>query len=933
MEYNNAFDIDYEDEDQIRHRLLPSKNVIPIKRTNFNVEIYSSISAMLKDYIKLENKDEYTLLSKDISVSLGGAKEFLFMKTDEISDFIQAVPLLDRNYYEIEMNSHGVQQNRKLKIDFDVPEYLDKGKTIINPDFQDAKYLEQEIAFGLKELIEDTFNRANREINPDSKDLLGPNDVIIFDSCSENKVSFHVVVNKHYVSDQFQARNFMLKCKNTDWRWAKFIDQSVYSSVQNFRLVLNRKIGKYNIKKPCTFSDGTRPSFTDCLVTYTKNCKVFSCLGQEKEKKTYKLNEASDEQIERVMEMFHSLDTYKDEWRLRDFKDGIIILKQIGPSFCKLCERTHDGGSDNNSLFLTLDNDGNVYLHCRRYKDSGYKGSKRLFNIETGEFGPKKQKRLLPVRSPTETVDTKSEILPGDAVVNPSGKDLCPIQIQTVEPTLEFHETKQDMMSQEEFYMLPKNHMTLANFYHRFHKSIMSVPDIDKNKIFIFDFTNNLWKEYHKRELKDIVSHYFKGKFNSIKLEANDPREKTISEMIANVQTASFLRDVMDLLWPKFYDKEWGKKIHSQKFVFPFNNGTLYDFKLEALRDITKEDYITNGCDIPFVKDDKQIEFANGFFDTVYDSNKELIEYLQRYLGWCLMKDKKGYEFLVLLGSEGSNSKDTILDLMKRILQSDFKTGNDSILMKREIGQANSHTSHLVPLEGKKLVSFSEPEGTHFNVNGLKKLTGCSTLPTRKAGNPDEIDIELTPKYIIVLNSIPLLEKKDIAFEKRLIMVESPITFNPDFRGQDNFREPDENIAEKIANNLSGFLWVLIQGGKRYMKDKMRNPPACVKASKEEYVENYDKVKAFCNNYIKVSEEDIKLEPKKNRIKSSDLIKLFNRTYRQNFGDKQFGSEMKLKGFISHKIGSYNWYYIKAKEPEKDDDNDDVNIPTNTRTD
>ena len=352
---------------------------------------------MLEAYLKLHHSynEDFVFVSRDVP-GYEGSKDFAFFPFAKLEQYINSLPEEQRYFYEIEVNKDPINQRRKLKIDFDVPMFLDKQKTKPNPDFPRAKELGSSIAVDLRRYMELTF----KELWPEQ--ILHEDTVLLFDSNTAEKVSYHAIINGFCVADEDQAKVFMRSLRTVQWEWAKFVDVSPYSSFQNFRLPKCHKEGKTNRKLTAKLPGGGYPSFLDSLTTYVRGCVDLPTLPVET-RRAARLVEISSDASDSVMEMFNSIDEYSDKWELRDIKNGMFVLRQLEACWCPLCEREHDGASANNSFFLTLNEERDVTLRCRRFLDEGGKGGKLLFNLETGHIGDEEEqikphKRLLPRR-------------------------------------------------------------------------------------------------------------------------------------------------------------------------------------------------------------------------------------------------------------------------------------------------------------------------------------------------------------------------------------------------------------------------------------------------------------------------------------------------------------------------------------------------------
>lgn len=351
-----------------------------------------------------ENKvdlNEHTIISRDTTPN-SGAKEFSYIRTNQLEQYINDIEEKNRCFYNVEVNSIDFCQGRKLKGDFDLEEY--NKQNVFNPLFPKAQEVGREgIISTLLNNVMDTFKRLWPEV------VIQMNDILFYDSTTPKKFSVHFVIRKYYVSDNFQAKHFIMELKKIDWTLNECIDENPYSTFQNFRLPECHKIGKTNIKKPVSIA-GITPSFLDGITTYIKSCMKLPDLVIGSKGKKHNVNiEIDDESIEQIFNKFNSIEMFKDKWKYRDYKDGNINLKQQKPCFCPLCNRTHDGNSDNNSLYLRNNIYGDTELRCRRFE-----GGKFLFNIGTGEVGKKNRLiELKPKGKPTiQFIDDDDDINP-----------------------------------------------------------------------------------------------------------------------------------------------------------------------------------------------------------------------------------------------------------------------------------------------------------------------------------------------------------------------------------------------------------------------------------------------------------------------------------------------------------------------------------------
>lgn len=204
-------------------------------------------------------------------------------------------------------------------------------------------------------------------------------DILVYSSNSEEKKSYHVVVNNYCVADNLQNRQFYTNVmRHVPEDNHKYIDSSMYSVKQQLRMLGSQKPGSGRVKvfEESWFdidhvyeegiNDRTKEleQLAESLVTYTDRCRCIPNLIPIPEKPKYTGTSEEDPLTEE--DVLKALALLSDEWKFEKIVDVFIILKRTRPSYCNICERVHE--SEN--AFLTIRN-RNVYFYCRR-SDKAY---------------------------------------------------------------------------------------------------------------------------------------------------------------------------------------------------------------------------------------------------------------------------------------------------------------------------------------------------------------------------------------------------------------------------------------------------------------------------------------------------------------------------------------------------------------------------------
>src|SRR5579883_1217265 len=146
-----------------------------------------------------------------------------FQSHEEFFAFMRELPSDFYCFYEVYIKEH----NKGIKLYYDVDIDLKK---------EENKNIDLELAEGVKsEIIEKTIEELSF-LN------LKPSDFSVYTTHRKGKFSFHILLQGYYFKDNEVIKHIAKNVKNRCHDWVKpFFDSSVYKSVQQFRLIYNKK--------------------------------------------------------------------------------------------------------------------------------------------------------------------------------------------------------------------------------------------------------------------------------------------------------------------------------------------------------------------------------------------------------------------------------------------------------------------------------------------------------------------------------------------------------------------------------------------------------------------------------------------------------------------------------------------------------------------
>lgn len=237
-------------------------------------------------------------------------------------------------------------------------------------------------------------------------------------------------------------------------------------------------------------------------------------------------------------------------------------------------------------------------------------------------------------------------------------------------------------------------------------------------------------------------------------------------------------------------------------------------------------------------------ELWESALDTFFQSDKDLIEYVQKIVGLASV-GKVYVEALIIAYGEGRNGKSTFWNVVSRVLGS--YSGNISADMLT-VGCRRNVKPELAEAKGKRLLIAAElEEGMRLNTSNVKQL--CSTdeiYAEKKYKDP----FSYTPTHTLVLytNHLPKVGAIDKGTWRRLIV----IPFNAKIEGNSDIK----NYADYLYENAGGAIlsWIM-EGAKKVIAEQFHiEAPEKVKEAIAAYRDNNDWMQHFLDECCEIDE-------------------------------------------------------------------------------
>ncbi len=276
-------------------------------------------------------------------------------------------------------------------------------------------------------------------------------------------------------------------------------------------------------------------------------------------------------------------------------------------------------------------------------------------------------------------------------------------------------------------------------------------------------------------------------------------------------------------------------QLDQDQFLFNVLNGTL-NLRTGELQEHRRGDHITRLAPVNFDPQANCHRFDR-FLGEVFESNQNLIRFVQQYFGYSLTGGTTEQCFAIFYGC-GANGKSTLVKTIQRIL-GDYASqcGIETFLTKHNGGIPND----LARLHSARAVFAAESEdGQRLAESLVKQLTGGDLILARFL-HREFFEFEPRFKLILSTNHKPTIRGTDQAIWRRIRLVPFNVAFPPE--------RQDRGLLETLWQEREGiFAWMV-----RGLQDLQANGliiPAEVADATQDYREDQDVIGQFLDECV-----------------------------------------------------------------------------------
>lgn len=232
------------------------------------------------------------------------------------------------------------------------------------------------------------------------------------------------------------------------------------------------------------------------------------------------------------------------------------------------------------------------------------------------------------------------------------------------------------------------------------------------------------------------------------------------------------------------------------------------------------------------------------FLQEVFSYNAELIEFIQRSVGYSLTGDTSEQCIFLCHGS-GANGKSVFLDILLRLLGEFGMDSPMSTFSTKAIQSGGAASNDLAMMRGARLVTATETnEGMRLDEALVKKLSGGDRITARKLYQ-DFFTFIPSFKVWFALNHKPTIRGVDNGIWRRMTL----IPFERTFRAE----EQDRYLKHKLIEELPGILNWALRGCLKWQEGGLMRPQVVDDATNE-YRQSEDTLQQFIDDECIVGE-------------------------------------------------------------------------------
>lgn len=323
----------------------------------------------------------------------------------------------------------------------------------------------------------------------------------------------------------------------------------------------------------------------------------------------------------------------------------------------------------------------------------------------------------------------------------------------------------------------------------------------------------------------------------AVEIEDEEKRKKTIAFTFTALSRKS-RENMVALAKEQLGIRVDGSIFDANKWLLNCENGTL-NLQTGKLQPHCQTDFITYIIPTKFDPTAQAPIWLN-FLDTVFASNTELIEYIQRAVGYSITGDVRE-DCLHFAFGDGGNGKSTFFKALETLLADYAHKSPSSMFMAQKF---EGIPVDVASLQSKRFVIASEiSKGARWNEAKVKDLTGGDKLTARyMRQNP--FSFEPTHKVWIYGNDKPIISGSNTGIKRRMRLIPFTVKIPESILNED--------FDALLIPEMGGILNWVVMGCLGWQKRGLK-PVETISHATTNYIDEMDWLQTFIDDYCVVA--------------------------------------------------------------------------------
>jgi putative DNA primase/helicase len=404
---------------------------------------------------------------------------------------------------------------------------------------------------------------------------------------------------------------------------------------------------------------------------------------------------------------------------------------------------------------------------------------------------------------------------------------------------------------------------------------------------------NHWWGQDQDGSVQRAAKTVVRFRFDAVPYIDNEKEADRENSWAKKSESRSRLEAMLKLAQSELPLVDDGKNWDSNPYLLGVKNGVV-DLSTGQPRAGRQSDRITMHTDVEF-DPAAQCPRWRQFLDEIFRGDLELIEFIQRAVGYSLTGDTSE-QCLFLCYGTGANGKSTFLEVLRLVLGA---YAHNLPFSAFELKARSPIPNDIAALEGRRFVTALETnESVDLNEGRIKALTGSDPVSARFLYKEFFTFISQA-KFWLAFNHKPFVADDSPGFWRRIRLIPFLQRFSEE--------TADKDLMDKLKAEFPGILAWIVEGALKWQAEGLGMPPA-VKEATEAYQKESDALEDFLAERCEIIPEA--------RVRAKELWAQYqfwvvDNSERASLDRKAFSRRMEMKGFVKRREGhGRNWFWV-----------------------